>query len=348
MVGFQVAGLSEYAALSRAGGVMRRRDFLGLLGGSATAVWPLVARAQQSGIPVVGFLNSSSEQAQRVVASAYRRGLEQTGFVEGKNVLLEYRWADGQYARLPDLVASLIGRKVAVIMAGGPPAAQAAKKATSTIPIVFTSGDDPVQIGLVSSINRPDANVTGVYVFFAELQAKKLGLLRELVPNAGVIAFLINPAFPSASTQTQGIREAADKLGQKIQIIAASSPREIDAAFASMVQSRTSALVVATDVFFNTRREQIISLAAKYAIPAAYEQRASAVAGGLMSYGTNLSEGYRQAGLYTGRILKGEKPGNLPVVLSNTFEFVINLKVAKALGLKVSPNVLSTADEVIE
>jgi putative ABC transport system substrate-binding protein len=325
---------------------MKRREFMTLLGGATT--WTLTGHAQQATMPVVGFLNSNSEEAQRTVTSAYQRGLEQTGFFVGKDALLEYRWANGQYSRLPDLVADLVSRKVSVIMAGGPPAAQAAKKATSTIPIVFTSGDDPVRLGLVSSINRPAANVTGVYAFLAELQAKKLSLLRELVPNAEVIAFLVNPAFPSARRQTQEIRAAAEKLAQPIQVVAASNPSEIEAGFASIAQSRATALLVASDVFFNTRRDQIISLAAKYALPAVYEQRPFAAAGGLMSYGTNLAEAYRQAGIYTGRILKGEKPADLPVILSNAFEFVINLKVAKVLGLKVSPDVLSTADEVIE
>jgi putative tryptophan/tyrosine transport system substrate-binding protein len=246
------------------------------------------------------------------------------------------------------LVADLIERKVAVIMAGGPPAAIAAQKATSIIPIVFTSGDDPVQTGLVTSINRPGGNVTGVYIFFSDVETKKLGLLRELVPNAALITALVNPTFPTALNQTQELHKAADKLGQRIQIINASSEPEIDAAFGSIKQLQAGAILVTADPFFASRREQIVSLAAKYAIPAVYEQRAFTAAGGLMSYGTNLPEGYRQAGIYTARILKGEKPADLPVVLSNKFEFVINLKVAKALGLTVSANVISTADEVFE
>lgn len=325
---------------------MRRREFIGIVGGAV--VWPLAARAQQVAIPVVGFLNSSSAQVQALPAAAYRRGLEQTGFVEGKNVLIESRWADGQYDRLPEFIADLIRRNVAVIMAGGPPAALAAKKATSTIPVVFTTGDDPVQVGLVTSINRPGGNVTGVHIFFSELESKKLGLLRELVPQATVIAALVNPKFTTAKNQTTELQEAARTFGQQIQIINASGERELDTAFASMAQSQVGALLVAADPFFNTRREQIVSLAARYGIPAVYEQRAFATAGGLMSYGTSLPEGYRQAGIYTGRILKGERPADLPVVLSNKFEFVINLRVAKTLGLKVSANLLSTADEVIE
>jgi ABC-type uncharacterized transport system substrate-binding protein len=323
---------------------MRRREFISLLG-SAAALWPMRAGAQ---MPVVGFVNSSSAQAQAAVAAAYRRGLEESGFIEGKNVLIESRWADGQYNLLPELLGDLIKHNVAVIMAGGPPAALAAKRATSTIPIVFTSGDDPVQTGLVSSINRPGGNVTGVYNFFSDVETKKLGLLRELVPNAALIAALVNPTFPTTINQTQELHKAADKLGQRIQIINASSEPEIDAAFASVKQLQASAMLVAADPFFASRRDQIVSLATKYAIPAIYEQRAFTAAGGLMSYGTNLPEGYRQAGIYTGRILKGEKPADLPVVLSNKFEFVINIKVAKALGLTVSANLISTADEVFE
>jgi putative tryptophan/tyrosine transport system substrate-binding protein len=323
---------------------MRRREFISLLG-SAAALWPMRAGAQ---MPVVGFVNSSSAQAQAAGAAAYRRGLEESGFIEGKNVLIESRWADGQYNLLPELLGDLIKHNVAVIMAGGPPAAIAAKRATSAIPIVFTSGDDPVQTGLVSSINRPGGNVTGVYIFFSEVETKKLGLLRELVPNAALIAALVNPTFSSAINQTQELHKAADKLGQRIQIINASSEPEIDAVFASVKQLQAGAMLVAGDPFFASRRGQIVSLATKYAIPAIYEQRAFTAAGGLMSYGTNLPEGYRQAGIYTGRILKGEKPADLPVVLSNKFEFVINLKVAKTLGLTVSANVISTADEVIE
>ena len=323
---------------------MRRREFVSLLG-SAAALWPIRASAQ---VPVVGFVNSSSAQAQEAVAAAYRRGLEESGFVEGKSVLIESRWANGQYNLLPELVGDLIERKVAVIMAGGLPAAIAAKKATSTIPVAFTSGDDPVQTGLVSSINRPGGNLTGVYIFFSVVETKKLGLLRELVPNAALIAVLMNPSFPTANNQKQELHKAADKLGQRIQIINASSEPEIDAAFASMKQLQANAVLVAADPFFASRRELIVSLATKYAIPAVYEQRSFTAAGGLMSYGTNLPEGYRQAGIYTGRILKGEKPADLPVVLSNKFEFVINLKVAKTLGLTVSANFISTADEVLD
>ncbi|MGB8126537.1 MAG: ABC transporter substrate-binding protein [Pseudolabrys sp.] len=325
---------------------MQRREFITLFGGAAAA-WPFTARAQQK-MPVVGFINSGSAKAQALVAVAYRLGLAEFGFVEGKNVLIESRWADGQYDQLPELLVDLMKRNVAVIMAGGPPAALAAKKATSTVPIVFTSGDNPVEIGLVASINRPGANVTGVHVFFTELESKKLGLLRELVPQAGVIAALVNESRPVAKSQTAELQAAAQKFGQQIQIIGAASEQELEPAFASMAQMKVGALLVASDPFFNAKREQIVSLAARHAIPGIYEQRDYVTAGGLMSYGTNLADGYRQAGIYTGRILKGEKPADLSVLLSNKFEFVINLKVAKTLGLKVSADLISTADEVIE
>ena len=324
---------------------MRRREFTALLG--AAASWPFAAFAQQK-LPLVGFLNSGSASTLQLIAAAYRRGLEETGFVEGKNVLIESRWADGQYDRLPELLGDLLKRNVAVIMAGGPPAAQAAKKATATVPIVFTSGDNPVQIGLVDSINRPGGNVTGVHVFFTELESKKLGLLRELVPQASLIAALINHSRPIAQSQTVELQAAAKKFGQQIQIVHAASEQELEPAFATIAQSKAGGLLVAADAFFNAKREQIVSLATRYAIPAIYEQRSFAAAGGLMSYGTNLAEGYKQAGVYTGRVLKGEKPADLPVILSNKFEFVINLRTARTLGLNVSANLLSTADEVIE
>ncbi len=326
---------------------MKRRELIKIIGISAAiAVYPRAARTQP--MPVIGFVNSGSAEAQSLPTAAFRRGLEESGFIEGKSALIEYRWADGQYDRLPELIADLIKRNVAVIMAGGPPAAIAAKTASSMIPIVFTSGDDPVQVGLVTSINRPGGNVTGVHIFFTELESKKLGLLRELVPQAKVIATLVNPSFPTAKSQTTDLQAVANKSGQQIQIFNAGNEREIDTAFASMAQLQMGALLVAADPFFNTRRDQIVSLATRYAIPAVYEQRAYAAAGGLMSYGTSIADGYRQAGIYTGRILKGEKPGDLPVLQSTKFEFVINLKVAKTLGLNVSANLLSTADEVID
>jgi putative tryptophan/tyrosine transport system substrate-binding protein len=326
---------------------MRRREFITLLGGAVIAVRPFAASAQQT-LPMVGFVNSGSAQTQALVAAAYRKGLEEVGFAEGKNVLIESRWADGQYDRLPELIADLIKRKVTVIMAGGPPAAQAAKTATSSIPVVFTSGDDPVQIGVVTSINHPGGNVTGVHVLFTELESKKLSLLREVVPKADVVAALVNQSRPIANSQTAELEAAAKKFGQRIQIFHAASEQEIEPAFASMAQAKVDALLVAADAFFNARREQIVLLASRHAIPAIYEQRSFAAAGGLMSYGTNLADGYRQAGVYTGRILKGEKPGDMPVVQASKFELVINLKTAKALGLEVPLHLQQIADEVIE
>ena len=326
---------------------MKRREFITLLGGAVIAVRPFAASAQQT-LPMVGFVNSGSAQTQALVAAAYRKGLEEVGFAEGKNVLIELRWADGQYDRLPELIADLIKRKVTVIMAGGPPAAQAAKTATSSIPVVFTSGDDPVQIGVVTSINHPGGNVTGVHVLFTELEFKKLSLLREVVPKAGVVAALVNQSRPIANSQTAELEAAAKKFGQRIQIFHAASEQEIEPAFASMAQAKVDALLVAADAFFNARREQIVLLASRHAIPAIYEQRSFAAAGGLMSYGTNLADGYRQAGVYTGRILKGEKPGDMPVVQASKFELVINLKTAKALGLEVPLHLQQIADEVIE
>ena len=326
---------------------MKRREFITLLGGAVIAVRPFAASAQQT-LPMVGFVNSGSAQTQALVAAAYRKGLEEVGFAEGKNVLIESRWADGQYDRLPELIADLIKRKVTVIMAGGPPAAQAAKTATSSIPVVFTSGDDPVQIGVVTSINHPGGNVTGVHVLFTELEFKKLSLLREVVPKADVVAALVNQSRPIANSQTAELEAAAKKFGQRIQIFHAASEQEIEPAFASMAQAKVDALLVAADAFFNARREQIVLLASRHAIPAIYEQRSFAAAGGLMSYGTNLADGYRQAGVYTGRILKGEKPGDMPVVQASKFELVINLKTAKALGLEVPLHLQQIADEVIE
>lgn len=325
---------------------MRRREFILLLG-SAMMPWPVSAPAQHL-MPIVGFLNSGSADIQRSVSSAYRRGLEETGFIENNNIMIESRWADGQYDRLPELCADLIKRNVAVIMAGGPPAAQAAKKATSAIPIVFTSGDDPVEVGLVASISRPGGNLTGVHVFFAELEAKKLGLLREVVPQAKVIAALVNSSRPAAKRQTAELQAAAEKFGQHVKVVNAERERDLELAFAAMAQFKAAGLVVASDPFFNAVREKIVLLAARYSVPAIYEQRGFATAGGLMSYGTSLIDGYRQAGIFTGRILKGEKPANMPVMQSTKFEFVLNLKTAKTLGLDVPVHLQQIADEMIE
>jgi putative ABC transport system substrate-binding protein len=326
---------------------MRRREFIAFLGSAVAAVCPFAARAQQA-LPVVGFANSGSAQTQALMVAAYRKGLEEAGFVEGKNVLIESRWADGRYDRLPEFMADLIKRKVAVIMAGGPPAALAAKAATSTVPVVFTTGDNPIQTGLVTNLGRPGGNITGVHVLFTELESKKLGLLRDVAPKADVVAALVNQTRPVAGNQTAELQAAAQKFGQRIQIIHAASEQDLEPAFASMVQLKVGALLVGADPFFNARRDQIVSLAARHAVPAIYEQRSFVTAGGLMSYGTNLADAYRQAGIYTGRILNGEKPGDMPVVQATKFELVLNLKTAKTLGLTVPSGVLSIADEIIE
>jgi putative ABC transport system substrate-binding protein len=326
---------------------MRRRDFITLLGGAAS--WPLAAHAQQSAVPVVGFLNSASPSAWKPYLEAFRQGVNEAGYVEGRTVAIEYRWAEGQYERLPSLAADLVRRKVAVIVAtGGTPPALAAKAATKTIPIVFTIGADPVKLGLVASLNRPGGNVTGVNQFVSQMEGKRLGLLREVVPSAALIAVLLNPTNPNAATQLKDVQEAARALGQQIHILHASSEAELEAAFATAREVGCGGLLVAADPFFNSRRTYIIALAARHAIPAIYEQREHALAGGLMSYGTNLSDGYRQVGIYTGRILKGEKPADLPVAQAIKFEFIINLTTAKALGIVVPPMLSARADEVIE
>jgi putative tryptophan/tyrosine transport system substrate-binding protein len=327
---------------------MKRREFITLIGGAAAA-WPLTAWAQQPAMPVIGFLSGRSSAEAAYAVAAFHRGLREQGYVEGDNLAIEYRWADGAYDRLPTLAADLVRRRVAVIAAtGGHLSGLAAKAATSSIPIVFNAGEDPVALGLVTSINRPGGNATGIYIFIAEMDTKRLELLRELVPNAVLIAVLLNPTWIRFKTVSKEIAEAARAAGQRIDIIEASNEHEIHGAFKRIARLRPQALLVGADPFFNARREQLVTLANHYAIPAVYELREFAVAGGLMSYGTSLTEAYRQVGVYTGRILKGEKTAELPVVQSSKFELVINLKTAKALGLEVPPGLSARADEVIE
>jgi putative ABC transport system substrate-binding protein len=326
---------------------MRRREFISLLGGAAAA-WPLAARAQQPAMPVVGFLNGGSPGIFAEIVAAFRRGLNETGFVEHRNVGIEYLWAEGQVDRLPALANDLVGAQVAVICADGPPAALAAKAATSAIPIVFTSGEDPVKLGLAASYNRPGGNVTGVVSLIEVLGAKRLGLLRELVPPATLVAVLLNPTDPTFDAQLNYVQETARTVGQQIQVLRASSEREIDTAFATAVQLRAGAMLVGVSFFYTIRREQVVTLAARAALPTIYGQREFMSASGLMSYAPDLADSYRQAGMYTGKILAGTRPADLPVIQSTRFELLINLRTARALGLEIPPTLLATADEVIE
>ena len=324
---------------------MKRREFISLLGGAAAA-WPLAARAQQA-MPVIGFLDGQSFDLH--LMTAFRLALKDAGYIEGRNVTIYFRSADGQTDRLVTLAGDVIGRRVAVIVTtGGGAAALAAYAATTTIPIVFVNGVDPVSSGLVMSLNRPGGNATGVYIFQQVLEGKRLGLLRELVPSAASIAVLLNPTNANFQTQLRGVQDAARDLGQQVSILSANTEREIDVAFATVAQSGARALLVGSDPFFSSERDQVIALAARYAIPAIYEGREFATAGGLASYGTSLADAYRQAALYAGRILKGEKPADLPIVQPTKFEFVINLKTAKTLGLDVSPGLAASADEIVE
>jgi ABC-type uncharacterized transport system substrate-binding protein len=328
---------------------MRRRAFIALLGGAATA-WPLAARAQQSALPVIGLVNAGSREPSADRAAAFRKGLSEAGYVEGQNVAVEYHWFSGQYDRLPTLMADLVRRRVAVIATpGGTLAASAAKAATTTIPIVFGVADDPVKLGLVSSLARPGGNATGINIFLWEVAAKRLGLLHELAPRAVRVAVLINPGnVPSAEATLRDLPEAARAIGLQIQILNASTSREIEVAFATLVRDRADALFVAPDTFFISRRVQFATLATRHGIPAAYSTREEVEAGGLMSYGTDIPDMWRQVGIYAGQVLKGAKPADLPVVQPTKFEFVINLVTARALGLTVPDKLLVAADQVIE
>jgi putative ABC transport system substrate-binding protein len=326
---------------------MRRRDFIKAIAGAVTAR-PFAARAQQVTTPLIGFLSSRSPSESEALVTAFRQGLAETGYVEGQNVHLAFRWAEGRYDRLPELAAELAKAQVAVIASvGGSVSALAAKSATRTIPIVAVTSD-PIKAGLVASFNRPGGNITVVSPSSTLLSAKRLGLLRELVPTATLIGVLLNPKLPDSTTQLEDIEEASRTLGEQIRIANASSEQDIDAAFASLSQQGVGALVSGVDPFFDTRRDQIIALAAHYAVPTIYAQRVYALAGGLISYAPSFAEAYRQAGIYTGRVLKGEKPADLPVMQATKFELVINLKTAKALGLKVPVSMQLLADDVIE
>ena len=325
---------------------MRRREFITLLSGAAA--WPLAARAQQPAMPTIGFLSASSPANRANLVTAFRQGVRESGYVEGKSARFEYRWAEDQYDQLPDLAADLVRRGVAVIAATDSPAAIAAKAATTTIPIVFSLGGDPTQLGLVTSLNRPDGNVTGVTFLAATLAAKQLGLLHDLLPRAARIAVLTDPNMPITESFISDVLAAASAIGKQTEVLSASTGREIDTVFASFAQRPVDALMVGPAILFTNRRVQLVMLAAYHRVPAIYTFREPVEVGGLMSYGTSFADAWRQAGIYTGRILKGEKPADLPVLRSTKFEFVINLNTAKAFGLSFPPGLLAIADEVIE
>jgi putative ABC transport system substrate-binding protein len=325
---------------------MNRRALIKLL--AATTALPLTARAQQPSLPVIGFLHSGSPKPNINLVTAFRNGLNEAGYVDDKNVVIEFLWAGGKYDRLRELAADLVRRKVAVIFGAGPPAAHAASSATKTIPIVFVSGEDPVMSGLVASLNRPGGNVTGAAMFTGQLGAKQLGLLRELVPDAALVAILVNPNNPLTEGVITDVRAAAAITGHRIQIVNASDEGEIEKAFATLKGLHADALIVGADPYFFARNEQLVALAARYMVPAIFEFREFAMAGGLMSYGASITDGYRQAGVYAGQILKGAKAADLPVLQPTKFELVINLKTAKSLGLEFPATLLGSADEVIE
>jgi putative ABC transport system substrate-binding protein len=326
---------------------MQRRDFITLLSG-ATASWPLAVRAQQPAVMRIGFLSSGSPDAYTPLLAAYRNGLAEAGYVEGRNVATEYRWAEGKFDRLPALASDLVRRPVAVIATTGTTSALAAKAATATIPIVFLGGDDPVKFGLVASLNRPGGNATGLNLLTSEMTGKRLELARELVPAAGAVAVLVNLESPEAEPQLRDVQTAARAIGQPINILSASTERDVDAAFVTLVQQKNGAMLITNDAFFIDRSAQIIALAARHAIPTIYDRRAYAAAGGLISYGTHYIDAFRQLGVYTARILNGAKPADLPVEQSTKFELVINIKTAKTLGLDVPAKLIALADELIE
>jgi putative tryptophan/tyrosine transport system substrate-binding protein len=325
---------------------MRRRKFIKLIGGAA-ATWPLAAWAQQP-IPVIGFLSSGSPQSDAFRLAAVRQGLVEAGYVEGRNFVFDYRWAEDQYERLPALAAQLVRRDVALIVTGGGTSTVAAKSATATIPIVFVTGADPIKLGFVASFNRPGSNITGVSFLVNTLVAKQFEVLHETVPKTALIGYLVNPTYANAEADTRNVLAAAEVVGQKLLVVQAHTDSELEAAFVTLIQQRAGALVVGADPFFFNRRDRLVELAARQKIPAIYFLREFASAGGLMSYGTSITEAYRIVGLYAGRILKGEKPAELPVQQSTRVELIVNLKTAKALGLTVPPALLARADEVIE
>jgi putative tryptophan/tyrosine transport system substrate-binding protein len=327
---------------------VRRRQFITLLGGAA-ALWPLAVRAQQLAMPVIGFMHSASAERRRGQVVAFRQGLNEMGFIEGRNVAIEYRWAEDQYERLPQLAADLIRRRVAVIAATGNVAsALAAKSATSVVPIVFSTSGDPVRHGLVASFSRPGGNVTGVTDMSVELEAKQLGLLRELLPDAARVAVLVNPNSPQTESIITGVETAASAIGLKMEVLTASNNRDIDTAFSNLTQKQISGLLVGVDSLFLSRRLQLAMQAVRHSVPTVFHTREDAEVGGLMSYGPNNTDQYRHVGVYTGRILKGAKPADMPVQRPTKFELVINLQTAKVIGIDVPPTLLARADEVIE